>query len=193
MCLFGGGWGVMKAIELSSTSVYWHDFVFKFVMFFGIMAPLAYFMLAYNFIYKVKNLPKILLYFISSVTIVLAILSFAGVLKYVDAAIIDGVLYRNIIFWDYLIFVVYFFVYVFLGLIILFKKYTTAEGTHKNQFRYLIIGTALTFLVTGVVSVIFLLFNNFTYDWLGAIFLSIHLLIISHFLFIKPKIVASRE
>ena len=101
MCLFGGGWGVMKAIELSSTSVYWHDFVFKFVMFFGIMAPLAYFMLAYNFIYKVKNLPKILLYFISSVTIVLAILSFAGVLKYVDAAIIDGVLYRNIIFWDY--------------------------------------------------------------------------------------------
>ena len=78
-----------------------------------------------------------------------------------------------------------------LGLKILFKKYCVAEGVCKSQIRYLMIGTALTFLTTGIVSVVLLLFNNFQYDWLGAIFLSIHLLVIGYFVFIKPKIISA--
>jgi hypothetical protein len=73
------------------------------------------------------------------------------------------------------------------GLNILFKKYIVADGVYKDQIRYLMIGTTLTFLTTGIVSVVLLLFYNFKYDWLGPIFLSIHLLIIGYFVFIKPK------
>ena len=185
MCFFGGSWGVMKAIELSLMNVYWHDLVFRFVMLFGTLAPLAYFMLAYHFVYKIRGLPKILLYFIFLIGLILSVLNLARTLRHVEATIIDGVLYS-----DFLIFAVYFFIYIFLGLIILFKKYSASEGVSKGQIRYLMVGTTLTFLTTGIVSVIFLLFNNFTYDWLGAIFLSIHLLVIGYFIFIKPRIIS---
>src|SRR3989344_1015354 len=81
MCLFGGGWGVMKAVQLSVLDVYFQElFIGRIMMFFGIMAPLGYFMLAYNFPYKLRIFSKKLLFFIFTGTSILELLTLLGVL-----------------------------------------------------------------------------------------------------------------
>lgn len=185
MCFFGGSWGVMKVIQFLVIDVYWHDLLIsRFVMFFGALAPLAYFMLAYYFVYKIK-LSKFRLYTIFFVAIIVSLLNLAGILKHADVSIINNNLHRDIIFGDFLIFSAYYFIYVVIGFIILLKKYFILDGVSKLQVKFLIIGTISSFFTTGVVSVILLLFNNFSYDWLGAIFLLIHFFIIGYLLFIR--------
>jgi len=49
------------------------------------------------------------------------------------------------------------------------------------------LATLGTFLTTGFVSVILLLFNIFTYDWLGAVFLFIHFGFVGYWIFIKNR------
>lgn len=189
MCVFGGMWGIMKVIQFSVLDVYWHDLLIsRFVMIFGTLSPLAYFLLAYHFVYKDKNLSKSVIRLMVLISTVISFLYLLGVLKHAYVSIVGGVLHRDIVLFDFSIFSIYFFIYVFVGLNILFKKYIVADGVYKDQIRYLMIGTTLTFLTTGIVSVVLLLFNNFKYDWLGPIFLSIHLLIIGYFVFIKPRI-----
>lgn len=186
MCLSGGAWGVTKAIQLSVLDIYWHEaLISRLVMFFGSLVPLAFLILTYYFIYKIKKIPKIISFLVVLVGVGLAFLHLFDILRHTDVFIINNTLNREIVFGDFLIFTVYFFIYVFLGLIILFKKYFSLEGVSKTQVLYLMIGTVTTFLIIGFVSVILLLFNNFDYDWLGAIFLALHLLIIGYFIFIK--------
>lgn len=189
MCFFGGSWGVMKAIQLSVMDLYWHDaLISRLIMFFGTLAPLGYFMLAHHFPYKIKVLSQKTLFFVFLIAGILALLNLAGVLRHADVSIIDNTLHRDIVFWNFLIFAIYFFAYVFWGFILLAKKYAAADGVNKYQIRYLMIATVTTFLTTGIVSIIFLLFNNFKYDWLGAVFLLINFFVIAYFVFIKPMI-----
>lgn len=188
MCFFGGGWGVTKAFQLSVMDIYWQDLLFvKLIYIFGILAAFAYLMLAYNFPYKTKIYNKKFISLIYAIPLILVMLLIIGVLKKEDDVIINNILYREVNFADFLIFAVYFFIYVFLGASILFKKYFSADGIHKVQIKYLLIATLGTFLTTGYVSVILLLFNNFTYDWLGAIFLFIHFSFVGYLIFIKNR------
>ena len=191
MCFFGGMWGIMKVIQFSVLDIYWHDLLIsRFVMIFGALSPLAYFLLAYHFAYKDKNLSKGVMRVMVLVSTTISLMYLFGLLRHAYVDIVSGVLQRDIVLLDFSIFSIYFFIYVFVGLNILFKKYIAADGVYKNQIRYLMIGTTLTFLTTGIVSVVLLLFNNFKYDWLGPIFLSIHLLTIGYFVFIKPKMMS---
>lgn len=190
MCVFGGAWGLMKVVQFSVLDIYWHNLLIsRFVMIFGALAPLAYFLFTYNFIYKDKNLSKNILFFTVFFSITLSILYLFNILGHAHIYITNGILQRDIMLFDFSIFALYFFIYIFFSLSILFKKYKIAESVHKIQIKYLMIGTILTFLTTGFVSVVLLLFNNFTYDWLGPIFLSIHISIVGYFLFITHRVV----
>ncbi|MCX6784689.1 MAG: hypothetical protein NTV81_01990 [Candidatus Komeilibacteria bacterium] len=187
MCLFGGGWGVVKAFQLSVMDIFWQDHVFVILVYiFGILAAFAYVMLCYHFPYKDKIYSKPLTFFIYFVPLVLIVLGLLGIIKIHENSIIDNILYREIRFTDFLVFGIYFFVYVFLGAGLLYKKYLSADGVHRIQIKYLLIGTLGTFLTTGYVSIFLLLLNNFKYDWLGAIFLFINFSITGYLIFIRP-------
>ena len=187
MCLFGGGWGVVKSFQLSVMSIFWQENVFiKLIYIFGVIAAFSYLMLAYNFPYRLSLYSKKLLSIIYSIPIVLVILVLAGILKKETDIIINNVLYRQVNLFDFSIFAAYFFAYVIFGALILLKKYHSADGIHKIQIKYLFWATLGTFITTGYVSIILLLFNIFTYDWLGAMFLLIHFGIAGYLIFIKP-------
>lgn len=188
MCLFGGGWGVMKAIQLSVLDVAMHDlWIDRIMMFCGIVAPVAYFMLAYHFPYKLKTFSKEKLFLIFIAPVVMVILTLSGIFTYTDNYIIAGSLHREIIFWEFFIFSVYFFVYIFFGLCLLLGKYKSAERINKDQIKYLIVATISTFVFVGFCSVILLLFNIFTYDGIGALFLLIHFFVVGYLLFYKKS------
>ncbi len=193
MCLFGGGWAIGKALQLSIMDIFWQEQVFvKQNYIFGTLAALAYLMLCHNFPYRVKVYSRKFLFLIYSIPVVLVVLDIFGLLKKHDSFIIDGVLHREVRFFEFSIFAAYFFVYVFCGAIILIKKYFKAEGIHRVQIKYLLWATLGTFLTTGYVSVILVLFNIFTYDWLGGIFLLIHFSFIGYFLFLKDLKIVRR-
>lgn len=188
MCLFGGGWGIIKAVQLSWMNIYWNEhLIVKLIYILGILAPFAYLLLAYNFPYKVKVYNKKIGLLVYLIPLVLVFLVIIGVLKKENDFIINNTLHREINFYDFLIFAIYFFTYVFTGFIVLLKKYFLATDIFKLQIKYLIIATIGTFLTTGFVSVVLLLFNNFTYDWLGPIFLLIHFSFIGYLIFIKNR------
>ena len=141
MCLFGGGWGIIKAIQLTVLDVYWHEILIsRILMIFGMMAPLAYFMLAYHFPYKIRLFSKNLLFFIFFIPLILMGLTALGILRYVNVSVINNTLHREIILFDFSVFAIYFFAYVILGAGILLKKYRSAEGIHKLQIKYLLFG-----------------------------------------------------
>jgi len=63
LCLFGGSWGVVKFFQLTVLNTHLHDILItKLIYFFGILAPLAYLLLAYNFPYKIKIYSKKIFY-----------------------------------------------------------------------------------------------------------------------------------
>lgn len=193
MCLFGGGWAINKAFQLSVMDIVWQDLYFvKSTYIFGALAPFAYLMLAYNFPYRVKIYSQKFLYLIYSAPVVLIVLTAIGVLKKHDSFIINGTLVRQVNPIDFSIFGVYFFLYVFCGFIVLLKKYHSAEGIHRIQIRYLLLATMGTFITTGFLSVILPWLNIFTYDWLGAIFLMIHFGFLTYFLFLKDLRIIKR-
>ena len=191
MCLFGGGWGVVKAFQLSVMNISWQESVFvKLIYIFGIIAAFSYLMLAYNFPYKSKVYSKKLLSLFYSVPLILVLGAITGLLqKETDLIvnIVNNVLYRQVNVFDFSIFAVYFFLYIIFGGSILLNKYRSADGIHKIQIKYLLWATLGTFITTGFVSVVLMLFNIFTYDWLGAVFLLIHFGVAGYLIFIKPK------
>jgi hypothetical protein len=189
MCLFGGLWGLMKVVQFSVMDVYWHDLLIsRLVMFFGALAPISFVMMTYYFGYKFNKPSKKKICSFIFIAGIVAILNLLGVLRHADISIVDDSLHREIIFRDFLIFALYYFIYIFFGFYILLKKYFISEGVTKVQIKYLIYGTVGNFLTTGVVSIILLLFNNFTYDFLGPIFLLVNFFFIGYLVFIKPKI-----
>lgn len=193
MCLFGGGWGINKAFQLSIMDIYWQEHIIvKLTYIFGVLAAFAYLLLCYNFPYKIRVYSKKLLYLIYTIPTTLVVLDIFGLLKKQDNFIINNTLYREVRLLNFSIFALYFFLYVFLGAGILVKKYFVAEGIHKMQIKYLFFATLGTFLTTGFVSVLLILFNNFTYDWLGAIFLFIHFSFAGYLIFIYPFKIVQR-
>lgn len=189
MCLFGGLWGLMKVIQFSVMDVYWHDLVIsRLVMFFGALTPISFVMMTYYFGYKLNKPSKKNMYSLVFIASIVPLLNILGILRHADISITDNSLHREIIFSDFLIFALYYFIYIFFGFYILLKKYLTSEGVTKIQIKYLIYGTVGNFLTTGVVSIILLLFNNFKYDFLGPILLLINFFFIGYLVFIKSRI-----
>ena len=186
MCLFGGSWGVTKAIQLSLMNIYWHDLIIsKLVMFLGILAPFAFLMLTYHFPYKTKIFSKRLQFTIYLIPAILLILTLTGVFEYMKAFIMNGDLNWDVVLFDYSIFSIYFFLYVLCGFVILLKKHFKSGGYQKIQIKYLMIATISTFITIGFVSIILVLFNNFRYDWMGALFMMIHFTVLSYYLFYR--------
>ena len=190
MCLSGGVWGVTKFFQFSVINEYYHNFfINKLAYVFGILAALSYLILSYFFPYKNKKYSKKIFISIYIIPIVLISLIVSGVLKMQDSFIIERLLYGEVIFLDFLIFPVYFFIYVFAGFLILLKKYFLVDTTNKIQIKYLLLATMGNFITVGTVSIILVLFNIFDYDWLGPIFLSINFLVAGYLIFIKPRMV----
>jgi len=188
LCFTGGGWAVVKAFQLSTPDLFWqYALIVKLTYITGIFAPLSYLMLAYHFPYRIKDYSKKVIGFIYAVSVIMACLVALGILVNNETYNINGVLHREVNFFHFLIFSVYFFVYVIWGFILLLKKLFKDAGIYKLQIKYLTLATAGTFFTTGVVSVILLLLNNFTYDWLGAIFLFIHFAFAAYLIFYKPS------
>jgi len=188
LCFSGGMWGVVKFFQLTVLNAeIQNQLIMKLVFIFGVIAPLSFLLLAYNFPYKIRKYSKIKLFLINLIPSVLVFLIIIGVFRKHETFIINGAIYREIVFYDFAIFAVYFFTYVLWGFFILLEKYLKAEGIFRSQVSFLMIATIATFLTTGVVSIILLLFNNFTYDWLGAVFLLIHFSIAGYHIFIKSR------
>lgn len=193
MCLFGGGWGFIKAFQLAIMNIYWQElFIVKMIYIFGVIAPFAYLMLAYNFPYRVKVYTKKFLYLIYAVPTVIVALTVLGFLKKHNSFIINGELIRQVNVFDFSVFGIYFFLYVFAAFVILLKKYRKAEGIHRIQIKYMLLAAMGTFITTGFLSVILPWFNIFTYDWLGALFLLIHFIFIGYFLFLQDLKIVRR-
>jgi len=187
MCLFGGGWGVVKSFQLSVMDIFLQDHIFvNLVYIFGILSAFSYLIFCYYFPYKVKIYLKSVSFLIFLIPLVLVVLGILGIIKIHDNIIIDNILYRDIRFVDFLIFAIYFFTYVFFGAGLLYQKYLSADGVHKVQIKYLLVATLGTYLTTGYVSIFLLLLNNFRYDWLGAIFLFFHFAVTGYLVFIRP-------
>jgi hypothetical protein len=186
LCFSGGGWAVVKALQLSTLDLFWqYAVIVKLIYIAGIFAPFSYLMLTYHFPYRLKDYSKKIIGLVYAVPIIMACLVASGVLVNHETYIVNGVLHREIIFFHFLIFFIYFYIYVIWGLILLLIKFFKDSGIYKLQIKYLTLATVGTFFTTGTVSVIFLLFNNFSYDWLGAIFLLIHFSIAGYLIFYK--------
>jgi len=133
MCLFGGGWGVMKAVQLSVLDVEMHDLWIARIMMLGvIVAPVAYFIFSHYFPYKLKEFSKEKIFLLFLAPIAMVILTLFGIFTYTENSIVSGNLHREIIFGEFLIFSIYFFVYIVLGLNILLKKHRLSEGINKE-------------------------------------------------------------
>jgi len=188
LCLFGGLWGIVKAVQLLVIDVYFHNLIItRLVYIFGTLAPLAYLMFAYHYPYKLKEFSKnliSLLYFISGIFILLI---FFGIFKMQTVVIMYNKVHLYVIFNNFLIFTIYFFVYIFFGVALLIKKFFRDQGIYKTQLKYLIIATISTFLIIGFVCIIYPLLVDFRYDWLGAIFLLIHFSVAGFLIFIKNR------
>lgn len=188
LCLFGGSWGIVKAFQYSVTDIDLHDIIItRLIYFFGILAPLAYLIFSYYFPYKIRTYSKLIIYIIFIIPAFLILLVFFNVLKMWDVAIINQIIQLNIRFYEFLIFALYFFIYIFVSIVILLEKFNKVEGVYKDQIKYIIFATFITFMILGLVNVVFLLFNNFKYDWLGPIFMLINFFIIGYYLFYKVK------
>jgi len=123
LCLFGGSWAVMKSFQLSVTNIYYHDFLItKLIYIFGTLAPLAYLMFSFYFPYKLRLYPKKLYISFLLIPAALILLILTGVLKMESTQIIGKIIIRDIITFDFSVFAVYFFLYVFIGFVLLLKK-----------------------------------------------------------------------
>lgn len=188
LCLFGGLWALAKAVQYSVFDQQLHDlFINKIIYFFGLATPLCYLILAYHFPYKLKKYSKGIIYLIFSIAFTILLLTLLGVLKFHETQILNDVLKREVIFSQYIILTIYYFLYILAGFFILLKKYFVVEGVYKYQIKYLIIATISVFILIGIVNVLLVLLNNFTYDWVGPIFLFIHFFIISYLIYFKAR------
>ena len=188
LCITGGLWALFMAFLLIVKDLNILENVNKGAFIFGVLPPLFYLLFAYNFPYKLKVYSKKIIYLIFLVSTVLFILILFGIIKMETIEVINGKVIRSSIFYDYLIYTVYFFGYVLWGFAILLKKFFKDSGIYKQQIKYLIIATISTFIFTGTVSIILILFNIFNYDWLGPIFTLIHFIVVGYLIFYKsPK------
>ena len=90
------------------------------------------------------------------------------------------------VFPNLLLYSIYFFGYILWGFIILWKKLiNNSYFNYRHQIKYLMVAIISTFIVIGTVSILIPLVYSFALDWLGPIFLLIHLIFIGYFLFIK--------
>lgn len=183
LCIFGGLWVLAKAFQYWSLDEDLHDLLInKMAYSFGLLTPLFYVIFAYNFPYKFKIYSKRLMILIYLIPIIIVLLILFGILRFHETQIINNILYRRVIFNQYLILTIYYFTYTLGGLIILLQKYFTIASVIRQQIKYLILATISVFFVTGIVNVLLILLNNFTYDWLGPIFLLTHLIIFGYFI-----------
>lgn len=76
---------------------------------------------------------------------------------------------------------IYIISYFFFGYLILFKKYSKAEGVLKTQILFILIGTFVSTTI-GVFSnlILLLILQNFTFNWLGQVGTVIMIISISY-------------
>jgi len=168
MCVSGGLWAMLMAFLYFIDNNQLLIYALKGTYAFAILVPLFYLLFAYHYPYRLWNYPPWLTKAMVAVPIALAVCFISGLLNFQDFFIMFGL---------------YFFAYVLWGLVILFKKLRSIEGIYRINLKYLIAGTMTSFIITGAVSIILPLFGNFTYAWLGPIFILIPCVVASLLIF----------
>jgi hypothetical protein len=187
LCISGGIWALSMAALLVANSQVILDKVVMANYIFGILPPYFYLMFAYYYPYKLWNYSASLIKTIYLIPVFFIFLLLSRLIVLEDANYFNGLISQRSIFPNFLVFVVYFFIYILVGLCILLKKMKRIEGIYKINIKYLIIATLSTFIFTGIVSVFLLMLNVYTYDWLGPIFMLIHFVVVGYLLFYKSK------
>lgn len=154
---------------------------------FGILPPLFYLLFACHYPYQLSERPKFLLPLIYFVPVVLLLSGIFGIIDFISVTVVDGVYVEKAIWPGSLIFTVYFFIYILLALIVLFKTAGKVEGIYKSNIKYIIILTLSNFIITGTVSVFLPMINIAAYDWLGPISTLINVIFIGHLLFFRNR------
>ncbi len=185
LCISGGLWAIFMALLYFINNNQFAYFFLKGTYIFAILPPLFYLLFAYHYPYRLWNYPPIIIKSILFLSVILELFFVSGLLDLQSAKWVNGVLEQNVFFNDFLLFAIYFFGYVFWGLVILIKKFRRIEGVYRIRVQYLIIATILTFIIIGIISIVLPLFNNFYYDNLGPIFILLHFAVVGYLLFYK--------
>jgi hypothetical protein len=164
-----------------------NELIIRLIYIPAFLIPLFYFLFVLHFPYKTKlffqNLVKPFIF----ISVVLTFLVILGILKPELLKLDNNIISQTSASPDYLILMIYYFVYILTSIIILFKKYFESAGVIKNQLGYVIIATLLSFILILVVSIVLPILNNFKFDWLGPLFTLINFFIIGYFV-IKSEI-----
>ena len=188
LCVSGGLWAIIFASYLIINSQILFDYFIR-ATYICVLVPLFYLIFVYHYPYRLWVYPEWLIRLIFIIPSLLVFFIFSGILRLEEVVNIDGLLKAKTIFPNFLFFVIYFFIYIIWGIVVLFKKFKRIEGVYKINIKYLITATGLTFLLTGLINVILpLLFGTFFLDWLGPIFTLINFVIIGYLIFIRPKV-----
>jgi len=88
---------------------------------------------------------------------------------------------------NYSIFSAVFGLLVLLSFVQLIVKYRKAEGYNKRLIKYVIWGTALTFVLATITNLIPSFWNTFGTYWMGPLFSLINFSVIAYLVFYKPS------
>lgn len=112
---------------------------------------------------KLKNWQRFIIY-IPNLLVLLAIL--------IPGVMIENIKIRSwgnesILGWGYIYYGLYFGIIWSWGTIKLIKKYFGASGIFKNQLKYILAGISVSVIFGATFNLIFIMFGNYQYIWLG--------------------------
>lgn len=188
LCLSTALWAFFCSFLYLTTNVQFIQiYILPAIYFFGALPPLFYLMFAYHFPYIKSRYSPVVLGLSWLITSLIAILSLLGIMKMEEATLVNGQIVENVIFYNYLIFSVYFYLYIIWGFILLWQKYQVVSGINKLQLNYILLGTAITFLIISVFAIVLPLINYFGLVNLSPLFTLINFFVIAYLIFIKNR------
>ena len=187
MCASAGLWSLAMTFLLIVRDLFLlEEVIVPATYLFGTLPPLFYLLFCYHFPSKLKRYPKATISLIYSISFILIFLILTKILTMEEIELIGNNVKQRAVFPNFLLFTIYFFGYILWGFIILWKKLiNNSYFNYRHQIKYLMVAIISTFIVIGTVSILIPLVYSFALDWLGPIFLLIHLIFIGNFLFIK--------
>jgi len=187
MCASAGLWSLAMTFLLIVRDLFLlEEVIVPATYLFGTLPPLFYLLFCYHFPSKLKRYPKATISLIYSISFILIFLILTKILTMEEIELFGNGIKQQSVFPNLLLYSIYFFGYILWGFIILWKKLiNNSYFNYRHQIKYLMVAIISTFIVIGTVSILIPLVYSFALDWLGPIFLLIHLIFIGNFLFIK--------
>jgi len=146
-------WLLVNAILALSLQSGFNESYYRTAYFSGILIATSFIFFAWVFPYKSSNISKIIKMVLSAIIPIFFILFFFTDLMLVDAVKngnLSDITYGSL----FPLYIVYFSILCAWGFYILFMKLLKAEGMHKWQLKFVIIGTIIPFIVNIITDIL---------------------------------------